>query len=65
MYIIYCQDELRILSAHFANLARKELKFERLVVDASLAEQMFVDNPHKAEQIPLIASQLSDGKSFH
>lgn len=53
-------DELRILSGYFANLVHEDLKFERLVVDASLAEEMFADNPHKVQQIPQIASQLAD-----
>ncbi|KAF4532574.1 hypothetical protein B566_EDAN008499 [Ephemera danica] len=53
-------DELRILSGYFSNLVHEELKFERLVVDATLAEEMFADNPHKVQQIPQIASQLAD-----
>lgn len=61
LVVTFSQDELRILSSHLANLARQELPFERLVVHAALAQEMFADNPHKAEQIPLIASQLADG----
>ncbi|XP_059488265.1 large ribosomal subunit protein mL39 [Neocloeon triangulifer] len=53
-------DELKVLSAQFVNMAREELKFERLVVDAEFAEEIFFDNPHKLEQIPQIATQLSD-----
>jgi large subunit ribosomal protein L39 len=54
-------DELKVLSAQFVKIAREEYKFERLVVDAEVAEEIFFDNPFKLEQIPQIATQLSDG----
>jgi len=58
------QDELRVLSAQFVKIAREEHPFERLVVDADVAEEIFFDSPHKLEQIPQIATQLSDGNIF-
>ncbi|XP_065348486.1 large ribosomal subunit protein mL39 [Cloeon dipterum] len=53
-------DELKVLSAQFVNLAREEFKFERLAVDAEVAEDVLFQNPHKLEQIPQIATQLAD-----
>ncbi|XP_069687394.1 large ribosomal subunit protein mL39 [Periplaneta americana] len=57
------QDELRIMSSHIVNLSQKELKFERLEVNIDLALEMFKDNKYKTEQIPHMASQMSQGKS--
>jgi hypothetical protein len=42
-------------------LATEEHPFEHLTVDAEVAEDIFFDSPHKLDQIPQIASQLSDG----
>lgn len=42
-------------------LALEENPFEHLIVDAEVAEDIFFDSPHKLDQIPQIASQLSDG----
>jgi threonyl-tRNA synthetase len=53
---------MRKLSAQFVNIAREEHPFEHLVVGAEVAEEIFFDNPHKLDQIPQIASQLSDGE---
>lgn len=57
------QDELRIMSSQMVNLCQKGLKFERLEVSTELALDMFEDNRYKAEQIPHIASQMSEGKT--
>ncbi|KDR10946.1 39S ribosomal protein L39, mitochondrial [Zootermopsis nevadensis] len=57
------QDELRIMSAQMVNLCQKNLKFERLEVNIDLALEMFKDNKYKTEQIPHIASQISDRKT--
>jgi large subunit ribosomal protein L39 len=45
-------------------LCQKNLKFERLEVNVDLALEMFKDNRYKTEQIPHIASQISEGKIF-
>jgi threonyl-tRNA synthetase len=50
------------MSAQMVNLCQKNLKFERLEVNVDLALEMFKNNKYKAEQIPHIASQLSDSK---
>jgi large subunit ribosomal protein L39 len=57
------QDELRIMSSQMVNLCQKGLKFERLEVSTDLALDMFENNGCKAEQIPHIASQISEGKT--
>jgi threonyl-tRNA synthetase len=43
-------------------LAEKSLPFERLVVDASVAKEMFQDNQFKLQQIPNIAEKSKSGK---
>lgn len=58
------QDELRIMSSQMVALCQKNLKFERLEVNVDLALEMFKDNKFKAEQIPHIASQISEGRIF-
>lgn len=50
------KQELMVFSAQMHRLAERKLKFERLVVDASLALEMFKDNQYKSAQIPSIAS---------
>jgi len=50
------------MSSQMVNLCQKDLKFERLEVSTDLALDMFENNGCKAEQIPLIASQMSEGK---
>lgn len=50
------KQELMVFSAQMHRLAERQLKFERLVVDASLALKMFEDNQYKSAQIPSIAS---------
>lgn len=48
-------QELHTLSAEYVKLTRKQLPVERLDVSMDLALEMFVDNQHKAKQIPSIA----------
>jgi threonyl-tRNA synthetase len=48
--VLYVQ-ELMVFSAQMHRLAEKKLKFERLVVDASLALEMFKDNQYKSAQV--------------
>ncbi|PNF33348.1 39S ribosomal protein L39, mitochondrial [Cryptotermes secundus] len=57
------QDELRIMSSQMVTLCQKNLKFERLEVNVDLALEMFKGNKYKREQIPHIASQISEGKT--
>jgi threonyl-tRNA synthetase len=45
-------------------LSMEEHPFEQLIVDAEVAEDIFFDSPHKLDQIPQIASQLSDGELY-
>jgi len=58
------REELMVFSAMMHRMAQKYLKFERLVVDASLAERMFSDSQYKSVQIPSIASSSQGGKSI-
>jgi threonyl-tRNA synthetase len=53
------------MSSQMVALCQKNLKFERLEVNVDLALEMFKDNRYKTEQIPQIASQISEGKIFH
>lgn len=55
------QAELQCLSRIGGQLHHKDMKFERLEVDASLAAKMFEDNRFKAAQIPAIAEQSDSG----
>ncbi|CAG9571154.1 unnamed protein product [Danaus chrysippus] len=48
-------QELYTLSAEYVQLCRKKINLERLDVSEELALEMFVDNEHKAKQIPSIA----------
>jgi threonyl-tRNA synthetase len=50
------------MSSQMVNLCQKGLKFERLEVSTDLALDMFENNGYKTEQIPHIASQMSEGK---
>ncbi len=46
-----------MFSAQMHRMAEKKLKFERLVVDAAFALEMFKDNQYKSAQVvPLIYS---------
>ncbi|PSN55985.1 39S ribosomal protein L39 [Blattella germanica] len=56
-------DEMRILSSQMVSFCQNNHKFERLEVSTDLALEMFKDNKYKTEQIPFIASQISEGKS--
>jgi threonyl-tRNA synthetase len=40
-----------VFSAQMHRMAEKRLKFERLVVDVSLAVKMFEDNQYKSAQV--------------
>jgi len=51
------KQELMVLSAAMHRMAEKALPMERLVVDASLAQEMFADNRFKLAQIPSIAAK--------
>ena len=44
-------------------MAEKKLPFQRLTVDAKVAEEMFEENPYKVSQIPSIAGSSADGHS--
>ena len=57
------KEELMTISAAMHRLSEQHLPFERLVVDASLAKEMFEDNKHKANQIPDIAAKSKSGHS--
>ena len=52
------------MSSQMVTLCQKNLKFERLEVNVDLALEMFKGNKYKREQIPHIASQISEGKIF-
>ena len=52
------------VSAAMHRLAEKELPFQRLDVDQSLAKEMFKENRHKLKQIPSIAASSRDGGDF-
>lgn len=57
------QAELNCLSRIGAKLQADDLMFERLDVDASVAQRMFEHNRFKTVQIPQIASQSSSGST--
>ena len=57
------REEMMTFSAQMHRLAEKKLPLERLTVDASLAQEMFSENPHKLSQIPSIAGSSGDGRS--
>ena len=50
------------MSGQFVNFCQRNHRFERLEVSTELALEMFEDNKYKTEQIPYIASQISEGK---
>ena len=58
------KEELMVISAKIHKLAEEEIPFERLVVDISLAQDMFNDNEHKRKQIPNIAKKSPSGNIF-
>jgi threonyl-tRNA synthetase len=43
-----------VFSAQMHRMAEKKLKFERLVVDAAFALEMFKDNQYKSAQVVLL-----------
>lgn len=49
------REELMVFSAQMHRMSEQKLPIERLSVDASLALEMFSENPHKHGQIPSIA----------
>jgi large subunit ribosomal protein L39 len=53
-------EELRVFSSLMHKLAEDDLKFERLVVSADLAKDMFQENQYKSKQIPSIADNFND-----
>lgn len=57
------REELMVFSSVIHRLAEKKYPFERLTVDASLALEMFSENPYKYNQIPSIAAASGDGNS--
>jgi len=57
------REEMMTFSAQMHRMAEKRLPFERLVVDASLALEIFQENGYKVSQIPSIAGSSSDGSS--
>lgn len=57
------KDELRIMSSQIVGFCHQNHRFERLEVSTDLALEMFEDNKFKTEQIPFIATQISEGKS--
>ena len=57
------KEELMAISAAMHRLSEKQLPFERLVVDASLASEMFSENQYKLSQIPDIATKSKSGHS--
>ena len=57
------REEMMTFSAQMHRLAEKKLPFQRLSVDASLALEMFRENPYKVSQIPSIAGSSTDGHS--
>jgi len=57
------REELMVFSAQMHRLAERNLPFQRLSVDASLALEMFSDNPLKHSQIPSIAGAGGRGEN--
>ena len=58
------KEELMAISAAMHRLSEQHLPFERLVVDASLAKEIFADNEFKSKQIPDIAAKSKTGHSI-
>merc|ERR1711997_1183402 len=57
------KEELMVVSAAMHRLSEQSLSFERLVVNAKLAQDMFADNQYKIQQIPHIAKKSKTGDS--
>ena len=57
------REEMMVFSAQMHRMAEKKLPFQRLTVDAKVAEEMFEENPYKVSQIPSIAGSSADGHS--
>ena len=57
------REEMMTFSAQMHRMSEKKLPFERLSVDASLALEIFEENPYKVSQIPSIAGSSGDGHS--
>jgi threonyl-tRNA synthetase len=55
------KEELMVISAKMHRIAEADKPFERLVVDANLALEMFSENKHKKKQIPNIAKKSPSG----
>ena len=55
------QMELNVLSRTGYRLFFSDLRFERLEVDASVAQKMFAENHFKVAQIPAIAARSESG----
>eukprot|EP00088_Acartia_fossae_P028070 TRINITY_DN28846_c0_g1_i1.p1 TRINITY_DN28846_c0_g1~~TRINITY_DN28846_c0_g1_i1.p1 ORF type:complete len:349 (-),score=79.70 TRINITY_DN28846_c0_g1_i1:117-1163(-) len=54
------KQELQVFSSIMHKFCEQNLKFERLVVSSSLAEEMFQDNQYKSKQIPSIAANFNN-----
>lgn len=50
-------QELYTLSAEYIKIIRQNLPLERLEISEELAKEMFIENPHKTNQIPSIANK--------
>jgi large subunit ribosomal protein L39 len=55
------KQELMVFSAAMHRIAERALPFERLEVDAAVANEMFADNRFKLKQIPSIAANSKLG----
>lgn len=53
--------ELRCMSQIGARMKEQDLKFERLDITSDKAEEMFIDNEYKLNQIPSITSKSKSG----
>jgi len=56
------REEMMVFAAQMHRLAEKKLPIERLLVDESVALNMFEDNKYKLSQIPSIAAKSDRGK---
>ncbi|CAG5134774.1 unnamed protein product, partial [Candidula unifasciata] len=59
----FSQTELNCLSRIGLRLSYENLKFQRLEIPVSLAQEMFSDNRFKSQQIPSIAEKSRSGSS--
>ena len=55
------QVELRCMSQIGARMKEQDLNFERLDITSDKAEEMFIDNEYKLNQIPSITSKSRSG----